>query len=62
MDHKDITIAELMGQIRLLERERDWWAANQDYWRTRYCKEHPEITWDEAVSAFSDDTETPDPL
>ena len=47
MNDQDIQILELKGEILLLKQQIEWWAKNQDMWRCKYLKKHPELdNWD----------------
>lgn len=47
MDDKDLEILRLRGEIELLATELDWWAKEQDFWRRKYLRDHPEHdNWD----------------
>lgn len=63
MKDQEMEILMLKGEILLLQKQIDWWAANQDFWRCKYISEHPELqNWEYMFSAFSEETGTPDPL
>jgi hypothetical protein len=48
------TIASLKKKNRMLEASRDWFAKEQDFWRAKFLKEHPEKNnWEYVESAQS---------
>lgn len=58
MDDKDLEILRLRGEILLLEKQVDWFAAEQDFWRRKYLREHPERdNWDYVETARESEPE-----
>lgn len=58
IDDKDIEILRLRGEIQLLEKQIDWFAAEQDFWRRKYLCEHPEHdNWDYVETALENEGE-----
>jgi len=54
----DLRMALLEGQIELHRDELDWWAAEMDFWRCKYLREHPELdSWDYAINARQRESE-----
>jgi len=42
MNDDKLEIQRLCGELELLCRERDWWAEEMLFWRTKYLQDHPE--------------------
>ena len=54
----ELRIALLEGQIELHRDELDWWAAEMDFWRCKFLREHPELdNWDYALNARQRESE-----
>lgn len=58
MSDEQLEILRLRGEILLLEKQIDWFAAEQDFWRCKYLREHPEHdNWDYVDSARESESE-----
>lgn len=61
MDGRDIEIQRLNGELHLAAAERDWWAEEMLFWRTKYLLEHPDLAIPDYVHTARED-EKIDPM
>lgn len=54
----ELKIAMLEGEMELHHAEIGWWAAELDFWRCKYLREHPEHdNWEYVRNARKDEEE-----
>lgn len=56
-----LEIQRLHGELALAASERDWWAEEMLFWRTKYLREHPTLANHEYVRSAREE-ENLDPM
>lgn len=59
-DDKDLEIQRLNGELHLAESEREWWAEEMLFWRTKFLKDHPDLATADYVHTAREEEGTDD--
>lgn len=51
MTDDQLEIQRLSGELHLASTERDWWAEEMLFWRTKFLKDHPNLATHDYVQS-----------